>query len=68
MRVWSLSILVLAAILLSNQPVQAQEMCPEPMMSTIASLEECVVVHALTMGHIDSVGIANSLSAKLQPN
>ena len=65
MRLWPSLIALLAVMLLGSQRLRAQEMCPEPMVPTIAALEECVV-HAFTMGHIDNKGIANSLLAKLE--
>ena len=61
-----LTVVVLVAVALFSAPkTLAQEMCPGlGMTPTITSLSDCVE-HALTMGHIDRAGVANSLLAKL---
>lgn len=64
MKVLLFSAFVAAAILLGSQPAQAQEVCPGNMAPTIAALQDCVS-HALSIGHIDNAGIANSLLSKL---
>lgn len=60
------TVVVLVAVALFSAPkTLAQEMCPGlGMTPTITSLSDCVE-HALTMGHIDRAGVANSLLAKL---
>jgi len=63
-RMFLFSILVAAAVLLGNKPAQAQEVCPGTMPPTIAALADCVN-HAIAVGHIDNVGIGNSLLSKL---
>jgi len=60
MRVFIFSTLVTALVLLGSKPAQAQEVCPGNMAPTIAALQDCVT-HALSVGHIDNAGIANSL-------
>ena len=64
MRVLLFSTFVAAMILFSSQPAQAQEACPGNMAPTIAALKDCVT-HAVSIGHIDNAGIANSLLSKL---
>jgi hypothetical protein len=64
MKVLLFSTFVAAAVLLGSQPAQAQEVCPGNMAPTIAALQDCVS-HALSIGHIDNAGIANSLLSKL---
>ena len=46
------------------RPAAAQEMCPEGMLPTIASLHHCVE-HAYAQGYIDNAGVAQSLLPKL---
>ena len=58
------SALIAMLILLWSAPARAQDVCPGDMAPTIAALQDCVA-HALSIGHIDNAGIANSLLQKL---
>jgi len=64
MKVLFFVTLVAAVVFLGSTPAQAQEVCPGNMAPTIDALQDCVS-HALSMGHIDNAGIANSLLSKL---
>jgi len=60
MRVLMFSMFVAALIVVGSERAQAQDVCPGNMAPTIAALQDCVT-HALSIGHIDNAGIANSL-------
>ena len=65
MRMLMTAVVFVAVALFGAPKILAQEMCPGMEMTpTIASLASCVE-HSLTIGHIDSAGVANSLLAKL---